>query len=119
MNIKSIILAPLVILALGTVVACGDGRHAAAAQNEEPPILGYARITCVSAGEVYIDDYGSYSTFGFGDSSFRYTSTTLESDFHVYGDCVIEKDAYAPAGWTPIIPGRSFEELATTANPEN
>lgn len=105
MKIQTILAAPLVLLALGSIAACGDGSRATA-QSEQPQT--HVRVTCLSGGEVSSDDYGVLVSYGY--STVTYVSSTTGTQFYAAGECLTEFGVTAPEGWTPVLPGRTPAE---------
>ncbi|WP_298848877.1 hypothetical protein [uncultured Salinicola sp.] len=114
MNIRSIIAAPLVLLALGSIVACGDGSSATAGRGYEDDRVGNLRVTCVSEGEVVFDDYGTIKGSVWSYTEFYFTSLTTNTRISMNADCFVEENVDVPAEWTPVIPGRTFDDPSAT-----
>lgn len=109
MKIQTILAAPLVLLALGSITACGDGSRATATATERPQTQP-ARVTCLSGGQLFFDDYVNIQYYS--DGAIKYFDKSGRS-MRVGGDCLTEFGVTAPEGWSPILPGRAPSEPAT------
>lgn len=101
MKIRAMNCAPGLIL-MGTamgVAACG-------ARSDEGPSLPIHIVCKAGDGSVMLDDYADEDSI-MNYTSLRYKSRTTGRNIRAYGPACVALEETQPAGWKPIIPGRS------------